>query len=102
MVDAFSRWKMAVSIPDKKGTTVTEAIRKEWIKYFGPMRYLQADRVKEWLNKELQNFCHLNDIRFTTTASFTPNANSVCERGHAICDRMLEKCVQLTPPFTLQ
>ena len=102
MVDAFSRWKMAVSIPDKKGTTVTEAIRKEWIKYFGPMRYLQADRVKEWLNKELQNFCHFNDIRFTTTASFTPNANSVCERGHAICDRMLEKCVQLTPPFTLQ
>ena len=97
MVDAFSRWKMAVYIPDKKGTTVTEAICKEWIKYFGPMKYLQADRGKEWLNKELQSFCHFNDIKFTTTASFTPNANSLCERGHAICDRMLEKMCTADP-----
>ena len=91
MVDTFTRWKAAIYIKDKKATTVTEAICKEWVKIFGPMKYMLVDRGREWLNQELQNFCHFHDIRLITTASYIPNANGLVERIHACVDRMLEK-----------
>ena len=46
LVDAFTRFKAAVYIKDKKATTITEAICKEWIKLFGPMKYTLTDRGK--------------------------------------------------------
>ena len=82
---------MAVFIPNKKSSTVTEAILVNWIKMFGPMKYLHVDRGREWMNNELQAVCNKFDIRLTATAAFTPNANGLCERQHAVVDRMMDK-----------
>ena len=102
LVDAFTRFKAAVYIKDKKATTITEAICKEWIKLFGPKKYILTDRGKEWLNQELQHFCHFNDIRMTMTASYTPNANGIVERNHACVDRMIEKMCTADPELDPQ
>ena len=106
LVDCFSRFKQAVFIPDKKAATVTEAILTNWVKLFGPMVYLHCDRGREWLNDCLQSFCFKFDIRLTSTAALTPNANAICERGHAVCDRMMDKMLtadpELTPEMALQ
>ena len=93
IIDAFTKFKAAKFIKDKKGETVTEALMLEWVKYFGPPKYIQSDRGKEFLNKHLQAFCSVHGIRMTTTASFTPNANGLIERGHATVDKMMEKMV---------
>ena len=105
LVDCFSRFKVAVFIPDKKSSTITEAIMLNWVKMFGPMKYLHVDRGREWMNKELQSFCHKFDIRLTATAAMTPNANGICERQHAVVDRMMDKMLtadrELSPEIAL-
>ena len=105
LVDCFSRFKCAVFIPDKRSSTITEAIMVNWVKIFGPMRYLHVDRGREWMNGELQSFCHKFDIRLTATAAMTPNANGICERQHAVVDRMMDKMLtadrELTPEIAL-
>ena len=100
LVDCFSRFKVATFIPDKKSSTVTEAILVNWVKLFGPMKYLHVDRGREWMNNELQNFCHKFDIRLTATAAMTPNANGICERQHAVCDRMMDKMITADPTLS--
>ena len=97
IVDCFSRFKCAAFIPNKKASTVTEAILSNRIKLFGPMAYLHCDRGREWLNQELQNFCFKFDIKLTATAALTPNANGIVERQHAVCDRLMTKCRQQIP-----
>ena len=74
----------------------------EWIKIFGPMKYLLMDTGKKWLNQELWDFCHYHDIRMTPTNSYTPNANGIVERILACADRMLEKMCTADPTLQLQ
>ena len=97
MVDCFSRFKCAAFIPDKNASTVTEAIIVNWIKLFGPMKYLHVDRGREWLNQELQTMCFKFDIRLTATAAQSPNQNGIVERQHAVCDRMMDKMITADP-----
>ena len=91
IVDVFTKFKAARYIQNKKGETVVEALMLEWVKYFGPPKYIQSDRGKEFLNQHLETFCNIHGVRMTTTASYTPNANGLVERGHAHIDKMMEK-----------
>ena len=91
IVDVFTKFKAARYIPNKRGETVTEALMLEWVKYFGPPKYIQSDRGKEFLNQHLETFCNIHGIRMTTTASYSPNSNGLVERGHATIDKMMEK-----------
>ena len=100
LIDCFSRFKVAVFIPNKNKSTITEAICVHWVKLFGPMKYLHVDRGREWMNSELQSFCHKFDIRLTATAAMTPNANGICERQHAVCDRMMDKMITADPSLS--
>ena len=100
LVDCFSRFKCATFIPNKKASTVSEAIITNWIKLFGPMAYLHCDRGREWLNQELENVCYKFDIKLTSTAALTPNANGIVERQHAVCDRMMDKMLTADPTLT--
>ena len=64
------------------------------------MKYLHVDRGREWMNSELQSFCHKFDVRLTATAALTPNANGICERQHAVCDRMMDKMITADPSLS--
>ena len=66
----------------------------------GPMNYLYVDRGREWMNDCLQTFCHKFDIRLTATAAMTANANGICERQHAVVDRMMDKMITADPSLT--
>ena len=93
MVDSFTKFKSARFINNKKGETVVEALLLDWVRFFGPPKYIQSDRGKEFLNQHLQAFCNIHGIRMTTTASFTPNAAGLVERNHAVVDKMMEKMI---------
>ena len=55
------------------------------------MAYLHSDQGKEFLNNEVQQLCELHNIRVTSTAANTPNANGLCEKQHWWIDKMMEK-----------
>ena len=93
MIDAFSKFKAAVFIRNKQGETVVEALLVNWVKFFGPPKYIQSDRGKEFLNQHLQAFCNIHSIRMTKTASYSPNAAGLVERNHAVVDKRLERMI---------
>ena len=69
MVDAFTRYKSAVFIPDKSATTVVEAFLVNWIRIFGRSCMVHFDRGNEFINYDKYN------IKITSTASYSPNQN---------------------------
>ena len=102
MVDTFTRFKAAVFIKNKQGSTIAEHLVLEWVKYHGAPKYLMSDRGKEFLNGEMKDFCQFHGIRFTTTASYSPHQNSYVERGHQTADRALERMITADPSLKPQ
>ena len=102
IVDLFSRFKAGVFVRSKQGPVIVEALLHQWIKFFGPMTYLQVDRGSEWLNSVMKEFCTQHNIRLTTTPSYTPNANGCVEKNHHVLDRMLERMTTADPTLKPQ
>ena len=102
MVDTFTRFKAAIFIKNKQGSTIAEHLVLDWVKYHGAPKYLMSDRGTEFLNGEMKDFCQFHGIRFTTTASYSPHQNAYVERGHQTADRALEKMITADPSLKPQ
>ena len=86
-----TKFKVGFFIPDKKKETIAEGILVHWCAPFWPIGMLQADRGSEFVNQELANLCDYLGTRMSHTAAYTPNANGVNERGHAVVCRMMDR-----------
>ena len=73
IIDSFTKFKAARFISNKSGDTVAEAFLLEWIKWFGAPIYLMSDRGREFLCGAMERLCQLHNIRYTSTASFSPH-----------------------------
>ena len=102
LIDGFTRFKLGRFITDKRGDTVTNAIYLEWFKLFGPPKFLQSDRGREFMCKELKEMCQLHDIKYTTTPSYSANSNGLCERGHYTVDKMMHRMITADPKISPQ
>ena len=100
IIDAFTRYKVAVFIPDKKSTTVIEAFLINWIRIFGRCSTLHFDNGSEFVNSEMQALCDKYDIRITTTAAYSPNQNGLNEKNHHYVDFMMSKIITADPKCT--
>ena len=54
MVDTFTRFKAAVFIKNKRGSTIAEHLVLDWVKLHGAPKYLMSDRGTEVVNGEMQ------------------------------------------------
>ena len=90
--DAFSKFKAACFINNKKGATIAEH----------PPKYIMSDRGAEFLSGEVQDLCQFHGIKYTTTASYSPHQNGLVERGHAVADRALERMITADPSLKPQ
>ena len=97
LIDVFSRFKAGCFLKNKSGEEVANALVLQWFRWHGAPKYLMSDRGKEFLNGEVRDLCQFHGIRYTTTASHSPHQNGVIERGHAICDRSLERMLSADP-----
>ena len=55
------------------------------------MKILHTDRGREFLNEELTAIAEYLQIKQTSTAAYSPNANGCNERNHAVVDNMMSK-----------
>ena len=102
LIDGFTRFKLGRFISGKKGDTVTNAIYLEWFKLFGPPKFLQSDRGREFMCKELKEMCQLHDVKYTTSPSYSANSNGLCERGHYTVDKMMHRMITADPKISPQ
>jgi hypothetical protein len=82
MSDGFTRWPIAVPLPDTKASTVCDAIYTYLLAVFGcPLRIL-TDRGKQLISKAVHYLCKRWGIRSIATSGYQAQANPV-ERLHS-------------------
>lgn len=82
MMDTFTRWPMAVPIPDRQSATVAEAIYRHWIcDKSVPMKII-SDCAREFVSKGIKQLAARLGISMVQTAGYNPTGNSSVERFH--------------------
>ena len=97
IIDAFTRYRSAVFIPNKSATTVVEAFLTNWIRIFGRPSGVHFDRGTEFVNSEMQALCEKYSIKVTMTATHSPNQNGLNEKSHHYVDFMMAKIMNADP-----
>ena len=81
MMDCFTRWGIAVAIPDTTAPTISNSIFKRLLCVHGRPRKILTDRGKELIGKAVQHLCKRWKIMKIETTGEQPQANPV-ERFH--------------------
>nr|VZH95871.1 unnamed protein product [Spirometra erinaceieuropaei] len=81
-IDRFTRWPVAVRIPDISAETVARAFLTHWVSTFGVPAIVTTDRGSQFESTLLRELtCLLGTNRIRTTA-YHPQANGLIERFH--------------------
>ena len=89
MVDCFSRWTEACSLPDKTAHSVADAFFNQVVCRFGMPIVIQSDQGREFENKILQELCILCGSHKTRTTPYHPESDGMVERFNRTLFMML-------------
>ncbi|KAF0096477.1 MAG: hypothetical protein FD144_5878, partial [Rhodospirillaceae bacterium] len=80
VVDLFTKYLVAIPLPNQLATTVGEAFLHHWVLIFGaPMRLL-TDRGLNFESAVIANLCTMWRIDKVRTTAYHPAGNGACER----------------------
>src|SRR5579862_6432350 len=82
MIDTFTRWPVAVPIPDHTSATVANAIYRFWICEKSVPMKIVSDRAREFISKGMRQLAARIGTTLITTAGYNPTGNSSVERFH--------------------
>ena len=92
--DYFSKYIVAVPIPDKRMETVTEAFIKNVVLVFGLPGGLCSDQGKEFENRLLWETCRLLGIEKVRTSVCHPASNGGVERANRTIGNLLRSVIR--------
>lgn len=81
-VDRFTRWPVAIPLPDMQTSTVLPAFINHWIAHFGVPQELTTDRGAQFESQLFNEFLRQFGIRRIRTTAYHPAANGMVERFH--------------------
>lgn len=81
-VDAFTRYPLAIPIPDRSLKTVVEALFRHLVAVFGPPRHLLSDKEKSFTSKVTKALFAKMGVSKIETTGHQPQANASVERFH--------------------
>ena len=91
---AFTRYAIAVPIPDKSAITVARALIDNVFLKVGCPETLLTDNGKEFENALFRQLCRGLDILMSRTTMYQSRSNGCVERWHRSLNSMLGKVVQ--------
>ena len=93
MIDDFSRFTVAKTLPKKEGELVVQAIVDKWIMGlpYGPPKQIISDNGLEFVNSKMASMCETFGIKHITSGAYSPFQNGLNERNHFTCDQIMEK-----------
>ena len=88
-VDCFSRYTVLVPASNHTADTVSEALLRHVVPYFGTPRRLLSDRGREFVGEVWGKLTHSLGIQRLLTSPYHPEGNSINERSHRTMNNML-------------
>ena len=92
-VDCFSRYTVLVPASNHTADTVSEALLRHVVPYFGTPRRLLSDRGREFVGEVWGKLTHSLGIQRLLTSPYHPEGNSINERSHRTMNNMLQACL---------
>jgi transposase InsO family protein len=84
-IDLFTKFVVAVPLPDQQAETVASAFLYKWILVMGPPLRLHSDQGRNFESELFSNLCRVWRIGKTRTSPYHPQGNGACERvNHTI------------------
>ena len=88
-VDCFSRYTVLVPASNHTADTVSHALLRHVVPYFGTPRRLLSDRGREFVGDVWGKLTHSLGIQRILTSPYHPEGNSINERSHRTMNNML-------------
>ena len=88
-VDCFSRYTVLVPASNHTADTVSEALLRHVVPYFGTPRRLLSDCGQEFVGEVWGKLTHSLGIQRLLTSPYHPEGNSINERSHRTMNNML-------------
>ena len=88
-VDCFSRYTVLVPASNHTADTVSEALLRHVVPYFGTPRRLLSDRGREFVREVWGKLMPSLGIQRLLTSPYHPEGNSINERSHRTMNNML-------------
>jgi exodeoxyribonuclease III len=82
IIDHFTRWPVAVPIPDRTSATIANVIFKYWICEKGVPYKIVSDQGRELVSQGIQQLCLKLGIMKVATSGYNPRGNAAVERFH--------------------
>ena len=89
-VDCFSRYTVLVPASNHNADTVSEALLRHVVPYFGTPRRLLSDRGREFVEEVWGKLTRSLGIQRLLTSPHHPEGNSINERSHRTMNNMLQ------------
>jgi len=90
----FSKYLIAVPLPDKSAVNVAKALVKLVFFIYGAVEFCFSHRGKELENEVLQNVCQILGILKSCTTGYRPNSNGAVEKTQATISSIFAKTVK--------
>ena len=88
-VDCFSRYSILVPDSNHTANTVSDALLRHVVPYFGTPRRLLSDRGREFVGEAWASLTRSLGIQRLLTSPYHPEGNSINERSHRTINNML-------------
>ena len=91
MIDCFSRFAIAVPIPDKSSDSIISAVHGNYILNFGTPHRILTDQNISFESKSFSKLCKLFRIHNNRTSGYHPQSNGMCESSNQTFKSCLHK-----------
>ena len=88
-VDCYSRYAILVPASNHTASTVSDALLRHVVPYFGTPRRLLSDRGREFVGEVWGKLTRSLGIQRLLTSPYHPEGNSINERSHRTINNML-------------
>ena len=92
-VDCYSRYTILVPSSNHTANTVSEALLRHVVPYFGTPRRLLSDRGREFVGEVWGKLLRSLGVQRVLTSPYHPEGNAINERSHRTLNNMLRACL---------
>jgi len=99
MVDGFTKWLEAYSLPDQEASTCITAVYNGFFSRFGLPGQLHSNQLRNFKASLAKELCNITDIYMykTRTGPFHPRSDGLTERANRTILQMLRTTTQQHP-----